>query len=188
LEKFANLRLLYGYMYGHPGAKLLFMGSEFAQRHEWRHDFSLDWNENHNPLNNGVQKLLKDLNELYKSEPALYENNFSQEGFEWIDNQDGANSVMSWMRKGKNAEDDLIFIGNFTPQVRTNYRIGVSKPGFYQEIFNTDNLKYGGSDLLQLEEQESFPIPKSGRIHSIPLTLPPLAIVVLKYVREFDWL
>jgi len=187
-KKFANLRLLYGYMYGHPGAKLLFMGSEFAQRHEWRHDFSLDWNENHNPLNNGVQKLLKDLNELYKSESALYENNFSQEGFEWIDNQDGANSVMSWMRKGKNAEDDLIFIGNFTPQVLTNYRIGVSKPGFYQEIFNTDNLKYGGSDLLQPEEQESFPIPKSGRIHSIPLTLPPLAIVVLKYVREFDWL
>lgn len=187
-QQFANLRLLYGYMYGHPGAKLLFMGSEFAQRHEWQHDFSLDWNENHDPLHNGIQKLLKDLNALYQSQPALYEKNFSQEGFEWIDNQDGLNSVMSWIRKGNNEEDDLIFIGNFTPVVRTNYRIGVSKPGFYQEILNTDNLKYGGSDMLHADEQESYPIPKHSRIHSIPLVLPPLAIVVLKYVRGFDWL
>ncbi|MCE7066090.1 1,4-alpha-glucan branching protein GlgB [Dyadobacter sp. CY326] len=187
-QQFANLRLLYGYMYGHPGAKLLFMGSEFAQRHEWRHDFSLDWDENLNPAHTGIQKLLKDLNALYQSEPALYENNFSPEGFEWIDNQDGVNSVMSWVRKGKNEQDDLIFVGNFTPVVRNNYRIGVSKPGFYQEIFNSDDLKYGGSNLVKLEEQESFPIPKHSKVHSLPLTLPPLAIVVLKYVRAFDWL
>ncbi|SKB72303.1 1,4-alpha-glucan branching protein GlgB [Dyadobacter psychrophilus] len=187
-QQFANLRLLYGYMFGHPGAKLLFMGAEFAQRHEWRHDFSLDWDENLNPAHNGIQTLLKDLNAFYQSQPALYEKNFSPEGFEWIDHQDSLNSVMSWIRKGKNGEDDLIFIGNFTPVVRSNYRIGVSKPGYYQEIFNTDNLKYGGSDLLHPDEQESYPIPKHGRIHSIPLVLPPLAIVVLKYVRGFDWL
>ncbi|MCF0062485.1 1,4-alpha-glucan branching protein GlgB [Dyadobacter chenwenxiniae] len=187
-QQFANLRLLYGYMFGHPGAKLLFMGAEFAQRHEWRHDFSLDWDENLNPFHNGIQKVLKDLNALYQSEPALYEKNFSADGFEWIDNQDGVNSVMSWVRKGNNEADDLIFVANFTPIVRSNYRIGVSKPGYYQEIFNTDNLKYGGSDLLHLDEQESFPIPKHSRIHSIPLVLPPLAIVVLKYVRGFEWL
>ncbi|MCF2497039.1 1,4-alpha-glucan branching protein GlgB [Dyadobacter chenhuakuii] len=187
-QQFANLRLLYGYMFGHPGAKLLFMGADFAQRHEWRHDFSLDWNENNNPSHTGIQLLLKDLNGFYKSQPALYENNFSQEGFEWIDNQDGVNSIMSWIRKGKNEEDDLIFVGNFTPIVKSNYRIGVSKPGYYQEIFNTDDLKYGGSDVVNREEQESYPVPKHGRIHSLPLVLPPLGIVVLKYVRGFDWL
>lgn len=132
--------------------------------------------------------MLKDLNGFYKSQPALYENNFSQEGFEWIDNQDGVNSIMSWIRKGKNEEDDLIFVGNFTPIVKSNYRIGVSKPGYYQEIFNTDDLKYGGSDVVKREEQESYPVPKHGRIHSLPLVLPPLGIVVLKYVRGFDWL
>ncbi|MCF2488780.1 1,4-alpha-glucan branching protein GlgB [Dyadobacter sp. CY347] len=187
-QQFANLRLLYGYMFGHPGAKLLFMGADFAQRHEWRHDFSLDWNENNNPSHTGIQLLLKDLNGFYQSQPALYENNFSQDGFESIDNQDGVNSIMSWIRKGQNEEDDLIFIGNFTPVVKSNYRVGVSKPGYYQEIFNTDDLKYGGSDVVNRDEQESYPVPKHSRVHSLPLVLPPLAIVVLKYVREFEWL
>ncbi|MCE7059862.1 1,4-alpha-glucan branching protein GlgB [Dyadobacter sp. CY343] len=187
-QQFANLRALYGYMFGHPGAKLLFMGADFAQRHEWRHDFSLDWDENLNPSHNGIQLLLKDLNEFYASQPALYEKNFSWEGFEWIDNQDSTNSVFSWIRKGNNPEEDLIFVANFTPVVRTNYRIGVPKPGYYQEVFNTDNLKYGGSDLLELEEQESYPIPKHSRVHSIPLRIPGLAVVVLKYVKGFDWL
>ncbi|CAG5068622.1 1,4-alpha-glucan branching enzyme GlgB [Dyadobacter sp. CECT 9623] len=187
-QQFANLRALYGYMFGHPGAKLLFMGADFAQRHEWRHDFSLDWDENLNPSHNGIQLLLKDLNEFYASQPALYEKNFSWEGFEWIDNQDSTNSVFSWIRKGNNPEDDLIFVANFTPVVRTNYRIGVPKPGYYQEVFNTDNQKYGGSDLLELKEQESYPIPKHSRVHSIPLRIPGLAVVVLKYAKGFDWL
>jgi len=95
---------------------------------------------------------------------------------------------MSWMRKGKHEEDNLVFVANFTPVVRNNYRIGVPKPGYYKEIFNSDNLKYGGSDLLQSGELETYPVPKHGKMHSIPLFLPPLAIVVLKYVREFEWL
>jgi 1,4-alpha-glucan branching enzyme len=187
-QQLANLRLLYCYMFGHPGAKLLFMGAEFAQQHEWRHDFSLDWDENLDPANEGVQKLLKDLNALYKNEPALYENNFSSEGFEWIDNQDSTNSVFSWIRKGKEEKNNLIFVANFTPGVRENYRIGVAKPGYYKEILNTDNLKYGGSDLLQIENLESYPIPKHGKIHSLPLTLPPLAVIVLQFNGEFEWL
>jgi len=187
-QRFANLRLLYAYMYGHPGGKLLFMGGEFGQSHEWRHDYSLDWNENQHPVNDGIQKLLKDLNELYTTEPALYERNFSGEGFEWVDHQDATNSVLAWIRKGASPSDQLLFIANFTPVVRENYRIGVSNPGYYEEVFNSDNLHYGGSDIISLEEIESYPIPKHGKMHSLPLTLPPLGVVILKYVKEFDWL
>ncbi|GGM86974.1 1,4-alpha-glucan branching enzyme GlgB [Dyadobacter beijingensis] len=187
-QRLANLRLLYTYMYGHPGGKLLFMGSEFGQTNEWRHDFSLDWNENLNPAHEGVQKLVKDLNALYQTEPALYERNFSPESFEWIDQQDTTNSVLAWARKGNHGSDQLLFIANFTPIVRENYRIGVSKPGYYREIFNSDNLRYGGSDLISADDIESYPIPKHGLVHSLPLTLPPLGVIVLKYDREFEWL
>ncbi len=180
-QQFANLRLLYGYMFGHPGAKLLFMGGEFGQRHEWRHDFSLDWHENNYPLNSGVQKLLADLNKLYKDEPSLYELSYSPEGFEWLDINDSVNSVISWIRKGNNAEEQLVFVANFTPVVRKNYRIGVGKRGYYTELFNTDNLKYGGSDLLNRSELEAYPIPMHGKSYSLPLTLPPLGLIVLKY-------
>jgi len=180
-QKFANLRLLYSYMYGHPGAKLLFMGADFAQRHEWRHDFSLDWDENNNPDQQGIQKTLKDLNALYKSEPALYEYNFSWEGFEWIDNQDGERSVLSWIRKGKDRKNDLIFVANFTPVVRENYRIAVSEKGNYKEIFNSDNLRYGGSDVKNEGSIEAFPIPRHGKRYSIPVVLPPLAVIAFKH-------
>ncbi|SDD81528.1 1,4-alpha-glucan branching enzyme [Dyadobacter soli] len=187
-QQFANLRLLYAYMYGHPGAKLLFMGGEFGQNHEWRHDYSLDWNENKHPLHEGIQRLVKDLNNFYQTEPALYERNFSGEGFEWIDHQDATNSVLAWTRKGTSPSDQLLFIANFTPVVRENYRIGVGKPGYYEEVFNSDNLRYGGADVISLEEIESYPIPKHGHPHSVPLTLPPLAVIVLKYSKEFEWL
>ena len=183
-KQFANLRLLYGYMYGHPGAKLLFMGADFAQRHEWQHDFSLDWSENNNPDHQGIQKVLKDLNTLYKQEPAMYEYNFSWEGFEWIDSQDAEKSVLSWVRKGKDTKDNLIFIANFTPVVRENYRVATSVIGRYQEIFNSDNLKYGGSDLLNHHEIETYPIPRHGRTHSMPVTLPPLSVIILKHIEE----
>ncbi|MCF0068910.1 1,4-alpha-glucan branching protein GlgB [Dyadobacter sp. CY261] len=186
-QRFANLRLLYAYMFGHPGGKLLFMGGEFGQNHEWRHDYSLDWNENQHAAQQGIQKLIRDLNELYRSEPALYERNFSSDGFEWVDNQDATNSVLSWIRKGSSEADQLLFVANFTPVVRENYRIGVSRPGYYQEILNSDNLRYGGADITCREAIESYPIPKHDRIESIPLTLPPLAIIVLKYERAFDW-
>ena len=132
-QQFANLRLLYAYMYGHPGAKLIFMGGEFAQRHEWQHDFSLDWHECDYSYHKGIHKLLKDLNTFYRLEPALYEHNFSHDGFEWIDFNDSSNSVTSWIRKGKSGKNRLIFVGNFTPIVRENYRIGVPEMGFYEE-------------------------------------------------------
>jgi 1,4-alpha-glucan branching enzyme len=185
-QQFANLRLLYGYMYGHPGAKLLFMGSEFAQRHEWQHDFSLDWHENENPYHLGIQNVLKDLNELYQRESALFELNFSIEGFEWIDINDSHNSVISWVRKGKNANDHLLFVANFTPVVQHNYRVGAFKRGFYTEIFNSDNLKYGGSDVINRGEVETFPIPKHGRTHSLNLSLPPLGLIILKHTADLD--
>ncbi len=187
-QRFANLRLLYGYMYGHPGAKLIFMGGEFGQRHEWQHDYSLDWHETNDSNHLGILKWLSQLNVLYKQYPALYENSYSQEGFEWIEMNDSANSVLSWRRKGENADDSLIFVANFTPVVRTNYRIGVSQIGNYTEVLNSDNLTYGGSDVLNKELLESYPIPMHGKTHSLVLTLPPLAITVIKFDSKFDWL
>jgi 1,4-alpha-glucan branching enzyme len=179
-QQFANLRLLYSYMYGHPGGKLLFMGCEFAQRHEWQHDFSLDWHEAELPLHKGVQLLLKDLNDCYKKEPALHDNGYSPDGFEWIDFNDATNSVISWVRKSKNSEQ-LIFVFNFTPVVRENYRIGVPALGYYKEVFNSDNEKYGGSNVLNDEVLETAPIARHGRSHSLSLLLPPLATIVLKW-------
>jgi 1,4-alpha-glucan branching enzyme len=175
-------------MYGHPGIKLLFMGGEFAQRHEWQHDFSLDWHENYYPLHHGIQTLLQDLNNLYKTEPSLSELNFSGAGFEWIDINDAQNSVISWIRKGHNPQNDLIFIANFTPVVRRNYRVGMPKIGYYQEIFNSDNSKYGGSNVSNNSELETAPIPKHNRTHSLSLTLPPLGLIVLKHEKGYDWL
>jgi len=186
-QQFANLRLLFGYMFGHPGAKLIFMGGEFAQRHEWRHDFSLDWHESENNDHQSIQKLLSDLNSLYRNEPALYERNFSSDGFEWIDFNDSTNCVICWIRKGGEEHKSLIFAANFTPVVLENYRIGVPQMGFYTEVFNSDNLKYGGSDVLNGETLETAPIPKHGRTHSLSLTLPPLGITVLKYEKTYNW-
>lgn len=179
-QKFAHLRLLFSYMWGHPGAKLLFMGGEFGQQHEWRHDFSLDWHEHEQGhLQQGVSLLLKDLNALYQKEPALYQNNYAPEGFEWIDFNDSTNSVFCWLRKGKTPEEQLIFIGNFTPNVLRNYRIGVPRSGRYSEIFNSDDRKYGGSSV-QNSSLETAPISRHGRAHSLSLVLPPLGVVVLK--------
>lgn len=184
-QQFANLRLLYAYMYGHPGAKMIFMGGEFAQRHEWRHDHSLDWDENNHPLHQGVQTLLKDLNTLYREETALFENNFSHEGFEWIDFNDSQNSVLCWIRKGKNPQDSLIIVANFTPVERYNYRIGVPAMGYYTEIFNSDNMRYGGSGKMNDPELETAPIYKHGRSHSLSLLLPPLGVIILKYSGSY---
>lgn len=187
-QQFANLRLLYGYMYGHPGAKLIFMGGEFGQRHEWQHDYSLDWHETQDSNHLGILKWLSQLNTLYKQYPALYQNSYSAEGFEWIEMNDSTNSVLSWKRKGKSEEDSLIFVANFTPIARTNYRIGVSQIGNYTELLNSDNLTYGGSDILNSGFIESFPIPMHGQSHSLVLTLPPLGISVIKFNNKFDWL
>lgn len=186
-QKFANLRLLYGYMYGHPGAKLIFMGGEFAQRREWQHDYSLDWHECEKPHHKGIQRLLIDLNEMYKTESSLYKRNFSYEGFEWLNINDSTNNVIIWVRKGKDPANFLLFAANFTPFVRENYRIPVPQRGYYTEVLNSDNLKYGGSDVLNTGELQTAPIPMEGRTHSLCLTLPPLAITVLKFVRKYEW-
>ena len=187
-QQFANLRLLYGYMYGHPGAKLIFMGGEFAQRHEWQHDYSLDWHETHDPYHNGMQLWIAQLNTIYQEQPALYQNNYSVEGFEWIDTSDNVNCVVSWLRKGDNPEDNLIFVANLTPVVRHNYRIGVFVMGKYVEVLNSDDLEFGGSDILNRGELDTYPIPMHGKNHSLILTLPPLSVIALKYVHPFDWI
>jgi 1,4-alpha-glucan branching enzyme len=186
-QQFANLRLLYGYMFGHPGAKMIFMGSEFAQRHEWQHDFSLDWHENNHPDHHGVQRVVRDLNKLYQEEPALYLQNFSSEGFEWINADDADKSVISWIRKGLTEKDNLIFVANFSPVAWQNYRIGVPTLGFYEEIFNTDNLYYGGSDVMNSTALETAPIPANHHGHSLSLKLPPLGMIILKHTHTYGW-
>jgi 1,4-alpha-glucan branching enzyme len=180
-QKFANLRLLYGYMWGHPGAKLLFMGGEFGQAHEFRHDAALDWDEAEQPYQQGIQALLSDLNALYQSEPALYLHNYSWQGFEWIDFGDVSNVTLSWMRKGSREGEQLIFVANYTPQVLYNYQIGVPLRGTYREVFNSDSLRYGGSGAGNEGLLQAMPLAKHGRQRSLSLTLPPLSVIILKH-------
>ena len=181
-QKFANLRLLYSYMFAHPGTKLLFMGSEFGQLKEWNFQQSLDWHLLENANHSGIKKIITDLNSLYKNEPALYENQFSPEGFEWINYSDHQNAVMTFMRKGKKVENDLIIVCNFTQVVRSNYRIGLPRKGKLKEIFNSDSKKYEGSDISNKGKLSIDSSPYDGRDYSIELQLPPLAVVVLKFV------
>ena len=178
-QKFANLRLLYSYMYGHPGAKLIFMGGEFAQSEEWSHDSELNWEQSEKINNSGIGLLLKDLNNLYISYPSLYKCNYSPDGFTWIDYNDSMNSVLVWIRKYE--DEELIFVANFTPVPRHNYRIGVPLMGCYDEIFNSDDRRYGGGNIRNENELETSPIKKHGQIHSLSLVLPPLAIIILKH-------
>ncbi|MBX9888766.1 MAG: 1,4-alpha-glucan branching protein GlgB [Flavobacteriaceae bacterium] len=181
-QKFANLRLLYSYMFAHPGTKLLFMGSEFGQIKEWNFQQSLDWHLLENANHSGIKKIITDLNSLYKNEPGLYENQFSPEGFEWINYSDHQNAVMTFMRKGKKVENDLIIVCNFTQVVRSNYRIGLPRKGKLKEIFNSDSKKYEGSDISNKGKLSIDSSPYDGRDYSIELQLPPLAVVVLKFV------
>jgi 1,4-alpha-glucan branching enzyme len=179
-QKFANLRLLFGYMYGHPGKKLLFMGDEFGQWDEWYHEKSLDWHLLEYPYHQGAQRWVKELNHLYRTEPALHEIDVSPDGFEWIDFRDGDSSVISFMRRGKTTDDRLLAVFNFTPVPRKNYRIGVPRGGFWTEILNSDAKLYGGSGQGNLGGAEAAPIAFHGRYHSLSLTLPPLAVLFFK--------
>jgi len=183
-KKFANLRLLFGYMFTHPGTKLLFMGGEFGQSGEWNHDHSLDWYLLQYASHSNLLTYMKELNTHYKSEPALYHFSFNQQGFEWIDYSDRENSVMAYQRKSDKKEDLLIVICNFTPETRPHYRIGVPFRGKWKEVFNSDNLKYGGSGVLNPGELVTSPIKYHHQDYSISLTLPPLAITVLKLEKE----
>ena len=180
-QKFANLRTLYAYMYGHPGGNLLFMGGEFGQTHEWAHDFSLDWHLNDNPLHQGVQKTLKALNEVYKNEKALYENQFEEKGFQWIDINDSGNSVISFFRKGESDDECIVILCNFTPMVRNDYRVGVPFQGRYEEIFNSDHIEFGGSGVYNRPDIYSDDWEVHGRPFSISVTIPPLGVTYLKY-------
>jgi len=183
-QKFANLRLLYGYMFTHPGTKLLFMGCEFGQSQEWNFEGSLDWHLLQYPYHNGIKKLITNLNTLYKSEPALHEKQFSHEGFEWINYSDHQNAVFSFIRKGMKPKDDLIVVCNFTQVVREHYRIGLPKKGKMNQIFNSDAAIYGGSGLENLQKLPIEASPYDGRDYSIELLLPPLSVTVFKIVAK----
>lgn len=179
-QKFANHRLLLGYMFGEPGKKMLFMGSEFGQRWEWNHDDQLQWHLLENGFNQGLQKFVRDLNQLYQDQPALYEYDFSARGFEWIDFTDVEASAVSFIRRAKNPDDLLVLIFNFTPTPQYNYQIGVPRPGVYQELINSDSEYYGGSNLGLGGGITAQPQPVHGYQNSIELTLPPLSMLVLK--------
>ena len=179
-QQFANLRLLYGYMWGHPGKKLLFMGSEFGQKREWQHDESLEWHVLQYPLHAGVKNWVRDLNAFYRNEPALFEQDFSPTGFEWIDCNDAENSTISFLRKGRDEKDIVVVVCNFTPVVRENYRIGVPRAGFWRECLNSDAPHYGGSGQGNLGGVEAAPLQAHGRYQSLNLRLPPLSVLMLK--------
>jgi 1,4-alpha-glucan branching enzyme len=179
-QKFANLRAYYGFMWGHPGKKLLFMGNELAQWQEWNFNTSLEWAALTAPNHQGVQRFVQDLNRLYRSEPALYENDFEGTGFAWIDASDSENSVLSFMRKAKSSDEFMVIISNFTPAPRLGYRVGVPRPGYYREVLNSDAERYWGSNMGNEDGRATEEIPMHGQPHSLSLTLPPLATIMLK--------
>jgi 1,4-alpha-glucan branching enzyme len=179
-QKFANLRLLYGYMYAQSGKKLLFMGSELGQSREWDHDTSLDWHVLANASHAGIQRWVQDLNGAYAREPALHELDFSPQGFEWIDCNDVVQSVVSLLRRGKSEDSLILAVCNFTPVPRNEYRIGVPRDGYWQEILNSDAAAYWGSGLGNLGGVWAARLPAHGRPYSLSLTLPPLSTVFLK--------
>lgn len=179
-QQFANLRLFYGYMFTHPGAKLLFMGSEFGQRREWNFEGSLDWNLLESKFHTGIKNVITDLNALYKSNPSMYEKQFSPEGFEWISYDDHQNAVLAFIRKGSNPKGNIIVVCNFTPVVRTDYRIGLPRKGKLVQIFNSDDERYGGSGVtneakIKIDKEEYH-----GREFSASLILPPLGVIAFK--------
>ena len=178
-QKFANLRMFLAWMYGHPGKKLLFMGSEFGQWNEWNHDTSLDWQLVSLPPHDGLRRLVQHLNYIYKSEPALWQLDDSYEGFDWIDLHDADNSVVSFLRKSREG-DVVAFVVNATPMVRYDYRLGVPESGFYREFINTDAETYGGSNVGNFGGIQTQDVPWMGREHSILIHLPPLATLAFK--------
>jgi 1,4-alpha-glucan branching enzyme len=178
-QKFANLRLLYTFMYTHPGIKLIFMGGEIGQRTEWNHEKSLDWHLLQYHSHKGLQESLKELNQIYKNTPALSENIFSSAGFEFLDFSDTENSVVSYFRKAENKNDFVLVVLNFTPVVRENYILGVPVNMDYEEIYNSDNEKYWGSNVKNYTTIKAIENPSHGRPFSLSLTLPPLAAIII---------
>jgi 1,4-alpha-glucan branching enzyme len=182
-QRFANLRAFFGYMWGHPGKKLLFMGGEIGQWAEWNYKESVDWHlltPPSDPRHAQIQMFVRDLNRLYVQEPALSVLDNDSEGFAWIDPHDSDNSVISFARKSGQAGETLVFACNFTPVPRQGYRLGVPHAGVYVEVLNSDATRYGGSGLENTQEMASDPIFWQSCPHSILLTLPPLSTIILK--------
>ncbi|MGC2063271.1 MAG: 1,4-alpha-glucan branching protein GlgB [Thermodesulfovibrionales bacterium] len=182
-QKFANLRLFYGYMFSHPGKKLLFMGGEFGQWHEWQFDRSLDWHLLEELPHQRVQRYSRDLNRLYVSEASLHEVDFHYQGFEWIDFRDADNSLISYVRYAKDRGDHIVVICNFTPVPHYGYRVGVPEAGYYREILNSDSRLYGGSDLGNAGGLQADPVPCHGKPCSLNITVPPLSVLYFKPAR-----
>ncbi|WGK64566.1 1,4-alpha-glucan branching protein GlgB [Croceiramulus getboli] len=182
-QRFANLRLLYGYMFTHPGTKLLFQGGEFGQSSEWNFKESLDWHLLEYPVHQGVQAVVKDLNALYRQQPALYERQFDASGFEWIEWNDHENSVLSYLRKGDKESDYVVVVCNFTPVPRENYRVGIPFGEHLEVIFNSDEKKYAGSGQYANKKITTEAITANGKANSVVLDLPPLAMIALSRKR-----
>jgi 1,4-alpha-glucan branching enzyme len=183
-QQFANLRALYGYMWAHPGKKLLFMGAEFAQRREWAHEGQLDWQLLDAPAHAGVQRLVADLNALYRDERALHEQDFASSGFDWIALDDAAQSVIAFIRKPIDGGSTVLVVCNLTPVPRLGYRLGVPHAGYWREVMNTDAQDYGGSGIGNLGGVESEATGSHGRPHSLMLSLPPLATLMLRHEAD----
>jgi 1,4-alpha-glucan branching enzyme len=183
-QKFAMLRALYAFLMTHPGKKLMFMGDEIGQWHEWNHDRGLDWDVTKYPPHAGVQRLLRDLHVVYRREPALHQVDFEPAGFQWIDANDNENSVFSFIRRARNPRDFTMTVLNFTPVVRRGYRVGLPEPGFYRELVNTDSEAYWGSNVGNVGGVASEEVPAHGQPHSLNLVLPPLSGLILKKVED----
>jgi len=179
-QQFANLRLLYSYMFTHPGTKLLFMGDEFAQGEEWNYQHSLDWHVLEYPNHQGMKETIKALNKLYKEEPALYEKGFEWSSFEWVDGGNAHDSILIYNRKGHDTGNDLVIVLNMTPIPHHNYRVGVGSKGKWTEIFNSDAKSFWGSGLSNPEPFNTETVNWHGRENSISITIPPLGAIVFK--------
>ncbi|MFO0908189.1 MAG: 1,4-alpha-glucan branching protein GlgB [Isosphaeraceae bacterium] len=179
-QKFANLRLLFGYMFAQPGKKLMFMGDEIGQWREWNHDSSVDWHLGDEPLHQGLKRWIRDLNTLYRGEPALHELDCHPDGFRWIDCSDVAQSVLAILRKGRSETGGVVIVANFTPVPRHNYRVGVPRGGHWEEILNSDATLYGGSGQGNIGGARTTPVAWHGFSQSLNLTLPPLGVVALR--------
>ena len=179
-QRFANLRLLFSYMFTHSGTKLLFMGGEFGQTAEWKFDTSLDWHLLEFAPHKGMAECMKALNKLYRSEPALYDKSFTEDGFEWIDTTDRENSIITYARRGHHPDMAVVIVLNMTPIPRQDYRIGLPTAGTYREIFNSDRTEFYGSGVVNAEPIASEAETWHGRANSLRLNIPPLGAVVLK--------
>jgi len=179
-QKMANLRALFGYMFAHPGKKLLFMGGEFGQWNEWNHESSLDWHLLDDPAHQGMQRWVRDLNHFYREQPAMYQLDYKSSGFEWVDFHDAENSVVTFIRKGSNPDDMILVACNFTPVPRENYIVGVPRGGRWLELMNSDAECYGGTGFGNAGGVDSAPVAAQGKSHSLSLTLPPLGVLYLK--------